>query len=110
MLCQANGNVGDTASHGRQMPAHWGHVDLNIISKSSCTGTQFLQAVGIAEGGKFLSKMAKDGVDHKHPYNDNEIAYKLSFAFNLIKEKSVPKVRNDVENYTLMICAPQFNI
>jgi len=75
MLCQANGNVGDTASHGRQMPAHWGHVDLNIISKSSCTGTQFLQAVGIAEAGKFLSKMAKDGVDHNQVYNDDEIVY-----------------------------------
>lgn len=75
MLCQANGNVGDTASHGRQMPAHWGNVNLNIISKSSCTGTQFLQAVGIAEAGKYLSKMAKDGVDHSLPYHDDEIVY-----------------------------------
>lgn len=75
MLCQANGNVGDKASHGRQMPAHWGHVDLNIISKSSCTGTQFLQAVGTAEAGKYLSKMAKDGVDHSLPYHDDEIVY-----------------------------------
>ena len=33
MLCQANGNEGDKASGGRQMPAHWGHKDLNIISK-----------------------------------------------------------------------------
>lgn len=57
MLCQANGNVGDTASHGRQMPAHWGNVKLNIISKSSCTGTQFLQAVGTAEAGKFLESL-----------------------------------------------------
>ena len=52
--------------------------------------------------------------DHERFYlnntNGNEIDYKLSFAFNLIKEKSVPEVRNDVENYTLMICAPQFNI
>lgn len=75
MLCQANGNVGDTASHGRQMPAHWGNVNLNIISKSSCTGTQFLQAVGIAEAGKYLSKMAKEGVDHSLPYHDDEIVY-----------------------------------
>ena len=56
MLCQANGNVGDTSSHGRQMPAHFGNVDLNIICKSSCTGTQFLQACGLAEAGLFLKK------------------------------------------------------
>jgi 2-oxoisovalerate dehydrogenase E1 component len=75
MLCQANGNVGDTASHGRQMPAHWGNVALNIINKSSCTGTQFLQAVGTAEAGKFLELMAKDGVDHSLEYHSNEIVY-----------------------------------
>jgi 2-oxoisovalerate dehydrogenase E1 component len=75
MLCQANGNVGDTASHGRQMPAHWGNVDLNIISKSSCTGTQFLQAVGIAEAGQYLSKIAKEGVDHNLEYHDDEVVY-----------------------------------
>lgn len=75
MLCQANGNIGDTASHGRQMPAHWGNVNLNIINKSSCTGTQFLQGVGIAEAGKFLEKMAKDGVDHSLSYHSDEIVY-----------------------------------
>jgi 2-oxoisovalerate dehydrogenase E1 component len=57
MLCQANGNIGDTASHGRQMPAHWGNVDLNIVTKSSCTGTQFLQACGVAEAGMFLEDL-----------------------------------------------------
>lgn len=75
MLCQANGNIGDTASHGRQMPAHWGNKDLNIISKSSCTGTQFLQAVGIAEAGQYLGKMSKAGVDHGHAYANDEIVY-----------------------------------
>ena len=75
MLCQANGNTGDTASHGRQMPAHWGNVNLNIITKSSCTGTQFLQAVGIAEAGKYLSKVAKEGVDHNLEYHDDEVVY-----------------------------------
>lgn len=72
MLCQANGNVGDMASHGRQMPAHWGHVKLNIISKSSCTGTQFLQACGVAEAGLHLKKLKlKDGP----VYHDGEIVY-----------------------------------
>ena len=76
MLCQANGNIGDSSSHGRQMPAHWGNVKLNIVNKSSCTGTQFLQAVGLAEAGKYLEELDKDGIDLEgRTYKSDEIIY-----------------------------------
>src|SRR4029453_398048 len=73
MSPQSVGAKDDPASAGRQMPAHWGHKRLNIISKSSCTGTQFLHTVGAAEGGWRKSRIAE--LAGNGGFHEDEVAY-----------------------------------
>ncbi|HVX18960.1 MAG TPA: thiamine pyrophosphate-dependent enzyme [Acidimicrobiales bacterium] len=47
----------DPSSGGRQMPNHWGHAELNIVTGSSPIATQLPHGAGLA----YATKLARDG-------------------------------------------------
>ena len=72
MLLAAVGAAEDPNSGGRQMPSHWGQKALNIVSQSSPTGTQLLQAVGCAEAWLRYDRI--DAIAEK-PIHGDELVY-----------------------------------
>ena len=74
MLLEAVGAKDDPASGGRQMPSHWGHKRLNIVSQGSPTGTQCLQAVGCAEAGRLFQRLV-DIPNRESRHQPDEVVY-----------------------------------
>ncbi len=72
---QAVGAATDPASGGRQMPSHWTSAERHIVTPSSSTATQCLQAVGCAEATVYLERnpgaaeaAAKESDPHRADY------------------------------------------
>jgi 2-oxoisovalerate dehydrogenase E1 component len=82
MLLQAVGAKDDPHSGGRQMPCHWGIPRLNIFPRSSATGMQYTQAVGMAEASLYferfpeaLSQAQNAPLGHDIRHHSDEIVY-----------------------------------
>ncbi len=59
LLAGSLARAGKHHSAGRMMPVHYSHKELRIACQSSCVGSQFLQAAGLAKG---LTLSGKDEV------------------------------------------------
>jgi len=86
MLLQAVGAADDPSSGGRQMPSHWGSKKLNIVTQSSPTGSQCLQAVGCAEAGRYFASHPKAA--EKQPGDYREF-HNISFSGDEVVYTSV---------------------
>ena len=92
----------DPSSAGRQMPMHYGHSDLNIVSQSSPTGTQYLQAVGTAfamqryQNGNVVYVSSGDGTTSQGDFHE---------ALNWASREKAPVIFH-IENNHYAISVP----
>jgi 2-oxoisovalerate dehydrogenase E1 component len=101
MLLSAVGSEKDPNSHGRQMPSHWGHKKLNIVSQSSPTGTQILQAVGCAEAG-YRFELIEELKGRVLNFRDDEVVY-VSLGDGTTSEGEFWEALNTASNLQLPV-------
>ena len=101
MLWSAVGAEVDPNSHGRQMPSHWGHKDLNVPSQSSCTGTQALHAVGAAEAS-YRASLIKGLQSKIVGFKGDEVVY-MSIGDGTTSEGEVWEALNTACNLKLPV-------
>jgi 2-oxoisovalerate dehydrogenase E1 component len=86
MFLQGVGAADDPSSGGRQMPSHWSYPALHIVTQSSPTGSQILQAIGCAEAGRYFARHPKaaelpapNGLDYRQfknvSFQGDEVTY-----------------------------------
>jgi 2-oxoisovalerate dehydrogenase E1 component len=74
MLLQAVGAKDEPESGGRQMPSHWSSRALHIVSGSSPTGTQVLQAVGAADASFYYARV-DEAAGFAGSFHPDEVVY-----------------------------------
>jgi 2-oxoisovalerate dehydrogenase E1 component len=74
MFLAGVGAESDPTSGGRQMPSHWGDDRLHIVSQSSATGTQCVQAIGCAEAGMLYGRLS-DIRGREAEFEPDEVTY-----------------------------------
>lgn len=98
MFLQAVGALSDPASGGRQMPSHWGHEKLNIVSQGSPTGSQMLHAAGLAEACLYGKKLATTTRDSR----GDEVIY-VSVGDGTTSEGEFWEAMNTISNLGLPV-------
>ncbi|HMF57823.1 MAG TPA: dehydrogenase E1 component subunit alpha/beta [Pyrinomonadaceae bacterium] len=100
-LLSAVGAEADPNSHGRQMPSHWGHKKLNIVSQSSPTGTQCLQAVGCAEAA-YRATLVDELKSLVTGFHEDEVVY-VSLGDGTTSEGEFWEALNTASNLRLPV-------